>query len=580
MRRFLICFVMAVLGCVAFSQDRTNARSMVISPYGIVASSQVQASQAGAEILSHGGSAVDAAIATNALLGVMEPDMNGIGGDLFAIYWEAKTGKLYGLNASGWAPKALTIDYLKSKGVTQMPESGIDTVTVPGAVEGWNKLHERFGRMAWKDIFAPAIFYAENGFVVQELISMDWQGAARAKLKGDDETRRVFLVHDEAPRLGEVFKNPDLAKTFRLLAAGGPRDFYSGETAKAILATSQQLGGTMTAEDLKDFSAEWVEPISVTYRGWKVYELPPNGQGMAALEMLNILEQFSPAKSGPLSTEELHQRIEAMKLAYADLARYNADPRFAKVPVTGLLSKEYAKQRAQLIDPAKANCEADAGRPPASDTTYLTVVDREGNIVSLIQSNFASFGSGITVRGMGFPLQNRGALFMLDPAKPDALAPHKRPFHTIIPAFMEHGDDHIGFGIMGGANQPLAHAQFVSNVVDYGMNFQAAMETARFTVRSNFNIGCNILIEDRVPAEVRQQLTNMGHQLDVRGDFSLFMGRGQAIDHNTKSGLNFAASDARTDGSAEPEFPPTLHFGVASTSKPEKRQEPRQTSRH
>jgi gamma-glutamyltranspeptidase / glutathione hydrolase len=561
MRRFLPCFLLVALSVSGFAQDRTNARSMVISPYGIVASSQVQASQAGAEILSHGGSAVDAAIATNAVLGVMEPDMNGIGGDLFAIYWEAKTGKLYGLNASGWAPKALTIDYLKSKNITRMPGVGIDTVTVPGAVEGWNKLHERFGRMAWKDLFAPAIFYGENGFAVQELIGMDWRASAREKLKNDRETRRVFLVHsdlvhDEAPAMGEVFRNPDLAHALRLLAEGGPRAYYGGEIAKAILATSRELGGTMTPEDLETFSAEWVEPISVTYRGWKVYELPPNGQGMAALEMLNIMEQFSPAKAGPLSSEELHKKIEAMKLAYADLARYNADPRFAKIPVAGLLSKEYAKQRARLINPQKATCDPDAGHPPASDTTYLTAVDREGNIVSLIQSNFSSFGSGITVRGMGFPLQNRGALFVLDPTKPDALAGHKRPFHTIIPAFMERGDDHIGFGIMGGANQPLAHAQFVSNVVDYGMNLQAAMETARFTVRSNFNIGCNIMIEDRVPAEVRQELTNMGHQLDVRGDFSLYMGRGQAIDHNTKTGLNFAASDARTDGSAEPEFPP------------------------
>ena len=571
MRLFLPCCLLMALGAVAFSQDRTNARSMVISPYGIVASSQVQASQAGAEILSHGGSAVDAAIATNAALGVMEPDMNGIGGDLFAIYWDAKTGKLYGLNASGWAPKALTIDYLKAKGVTQMPATGIDTVTVPGAVEGWNKLHERFGRMAWKELFAPAIFYAQNGFAVQEFIGMDWKEAARAKLKSDPETRRVFVVHDEAPQMGEVFKNPDLAKALGLLAAQGPQAFYRGEIAKATLATERELGGTMVAEDLQDFSAEWVEPISTTYRGWKVYELPPNGQGMAALEMLNILEQFSPAKAGPLSTEELHKKIEAMKLAYADLARYNADPRFAKVPVAGLISKEYAKQRAQLINPQKANCDTEAGRPPAGDTTYLTVVDRDGNIVSLIQSNFSGFGSGITVRGMGFLLQNRGALFMLDPAKPDALAGHKRPFHTIIPAFMERGDDHIGFGIMGGANQPLAHAQFVSNVVDYGMNLQAAMETARFTVRSNFNIGCKILIEDRVPADVRQELTNMGHQFDVRGDFSLYMGRGQAIDHNTKSGLNFAASDARTDGSAEPEVPPGLHLAGAPTTGQEKR---------
>ena len=550
---FLLLF-----SATALAQDRTNARSMVISQYGIVATSQVQASQAGAEILSRGGSAVDAAIAANATLGVMEPDMNGIGGDLFAIYWDAKTGKLYGLNASGWAPRDLTIAHLKARDVTKMPSEGIDSVTVPGAVEGWNKLHERFGHLPWKDLFSPAIFYAEHGFAIQELIGADWK-ASEAKLKSDPESRRVFLVHDAAPVMGELFKNPDLAKTLGILAAQGPQAFYSGEIAHAILATERELDGTMQADDLKEFSAEWVEPISTTYRGWKVYELPPNGQGMAALEMLNILEQFQPAKTGPLSTEEIHKRIEAMKLAYADLARYNADPRFAKIPVAGLLSKDYAKQRAQLIDPQKSDCNTEAGVPPSSDTTYLTAVDREGNIVSLIQSNFSSFGSGITVRGMGFALQNRGALFMLDPSKPDALAPRKRPFHTIIPAFMERGDDHIGFGIMGGANQPLAHAQFVSNVVDYGMNLQAAMETARFTVRSNFNIGCKILIEDRVPPDVRQQLSTMGHQLDTRGDFSLFMGRGQAIDHNTQSGLNFAASDARTDGSAEPELPPALH---------------------
>lgn len=557
MRWLLRGFIALVLISVAFAQDRTNARSMVISRYGIVASSQVQASQAGAEILSRGGSAVDAAIATNATLGVMEPDMNGMGGDLFAIYWEAKSGKLYGLNASGWAPKGLSVEYLRAKGLTQMPSAGIDTVTVPGAVDGWNKLHERFGRLPWKDLFSPAIFYAENGFAVQEMIGMDW-GASAQKLRDDPESRKVFLIRDEAPRMGEIFRNPDVAKALRTVANGGAQAFYTGDIAKAILGTSGELGGTMTAEDLKEFSAEWVEPVSTTYRGWKVYELPPNGQGMAALEMLNIMEQFHPAKSGPLAVEELHKRIEAMKLAYADLARYNADPRFAKVPVKGLLSKEYAKERAKLIDPQKADCNTTAGIPPSSDTTYLTVVDREGNIVSLIQSNFSSFGSGITVRGMGFALQNRGALFMLDPEKPDALAPRKRPFHTIIPAFMEHGDDHIGFGIMGGANQPLAHAQFVSNVIDYGMNLQAAMETARFTVRSNFDIGCRVLTEDRVPADVRQQLSSMGHELEVRGDFSLFMGRGQAIDHNTKTGLNSAASDARTDGSAEPEIPPAL----------------------
>ncbi|HEY1679393.1 MAG TPA: gamma-glutamyltransferase [Candidatus Sulfotelmatobacter sp.] len=557
-RSFIPLFVLLALSTSSIAQDRTNARSMVISPYGIVATSQVQASQAGAEILSRGGSAVDAAIAANATLGVIEPAMNGMGGDLFAIVWEAKTGKLYGLNASGWAPKALTIAHIKAQDATRMPGSGIDSVTVPGAVEGWNKLHERFGHLPWKDLFTPAIFFAENGFATPELIGASWRDSADG-LKKDPETRRVFLVHDQAPAVGELFRNPDVAKALGLLAAGGPQAFYSGEIAKAILATERELNGAMQADDLKEFSAEWVEPISTTYRGWKVYELPPNGQGMAALEMLNIMEQSEPAKAGPLSAAEIHTRIEAMKLAYADLARYNADPRFAKVPVAGLISKDYAKQRAQLINPQKANCNPEAGVPPSSDTTYLTAVDREGNIVSLIQSNYSAFGSGITVRGMGFVLQNRGALFMLDPDKPDALAPRKRPFHTIIPAFMEHGDDHIGFGIMGGANQPLAHAQFVSNVVDYGMNLQAAMETARFTVSSNFNLSCKVLIEDRVPVEVRQQLTGMGHELNVRGDFSLNMGRGQAIDHNTKTGMNFAASDARTDGSAEPELPPGLH---------------------
>lgn len=558
MRRSVL-FVLLAFAPLVLAQDRSNARSMVISPYGIVATSQVQASQAGAEILSHGGSAVDAAIAANATLGVMEPDMNGMGGDLFAIYWDAKTGKLYGLNASGWAPKALTIEHLKAKDVTRMPVDGIDTVTVPGAVEGWSKLHQRFGRLPWKDLFSPAIFYAQNGFAVQEMIAADWK-SSQSKLQQDPESRRVFLIDGQAPHMGQLFKNPDVAKALRLLADQGPQAFYTGEIAHAVLTTEHELHGTMQADDLKDFSAEWVDPISITYRGWKVYELPPNGQGMAALEMLNIMEQFQPAKAGPLSAEELHKRIEAMKLAYADLAHYNADPRFAKVPVAGLLSKDYAKQRAQLINPQKANCNPEAGVPPSSDTTYLTAVDRDGNIVSLIQSNFSSFGSGITVRGMGFALQNRGALFILDPAKPDALAPRKRPFHTIIPAFMEHGDDHIGFGIMGGANQPLAHAQFVSNVVDYGMNLQVAMEIARFTVRDNFDLSCKILIEDRVPAEVREQLTSMGHDLNVRGDFSLFMGRGQAIDHNTKTGLNSAASDARTDGSAEPEFPPGIRL--------------------
>jgi gamma-glutamyltranspeptidase / glutathione hydrolase len=538
---------------LALAQDRSHARSMVVTKFGIVATSHVLASQAGAQILAQGGSAADAAIAANAVLGVTEPMMNGMGGDLFAIYWDAQSGKLYGLNSSGWAPKALTLEHLKSKAAGSMPQDGIDTVTVPGAVAGWDALHSRFGKVSWKDLFQPAIFYSQKGYPVPELIHEFWLESADDVSK-DPESRRVYLPNGKPPAIGEIFQNQDLAKALSLIAQQGASACYRGDIARAILATEKELGGTMAADDLAQFKPEWVEPISTTYRGWTVYELPPNGQGMAALEMLNIMEAIPARADGPLSVAELHKKIEAMKLAYADLYRYNADPRFAKVPVKGLLSKHYAKERAKLIDPAKANCEVMAGAPPQSDTTYLTVVDRNGNIVSLIQSNYASFGSGITVRGMGFALQNRGALFSLDPASPNVLAPRKRPFHTIIPAFMEKGNEHIGFGIMGGPNQPLAHAQFVSNVVDYGMNIQAALENARFTVSGKR--GCNILIESRVKPEVRDRLSAMGHLLEVRKEYSAAMGRGQAVLHDSSTSVNYGASDARADGSAEPEFPP------------------------
>lgn len=553
MRLCLLALLILMVYRSAFAQDRSHARSMTISKYGIVATSYTQASVAGAQILARGGSAIDAAIAANAVLGVTEPMMNGMGGDLFAIYWEAKTGKLYGLNSSGWAPRALTLEHLKSKGATSMPEAGIDTVTVPGAVAGWGALHQRFGRLPWKDLFQPAIFYAQHGYPVPEIIHAYWEGAA-GWISGDPESRRVFLPNGRAPAIGEIFSNPDIAKALKLVAENGPSAFYKGEIAHAILSTSQVLGGTMAADDLADFSPEWVNPISTTYRGWTIYEPPPNGQGMAALEMLNLMETSPASAEGPLSVPELHKKIEAMKLAYADLYRYNADPRFAKVPVEGLLSKDYAKDRAKLIDPARANCGVLAGKPPGSDTTYLSVVDREGNIVSLIQSNYDAFGSGITVRGMGFVLQNRGALFSLDPASPNVLAPRKRPFHTIIPAFMEHGDQHIGFGIMGGPNQPVAHAQFVSNVVDYGMNLQAALDNARFTVSPKR--GCNVVIESRAKPEVLQKLSAMGHIFQVEREYSTAVGRGQAVMYDSKTKINYGGSDPRADGSAEPEPPP------------------------
>jgi gamma-glutamyltranspeptidase / glutathione hydrolase len=549
-RRLLL--VVFLISQISFAQGRHTARSMVVSKYGIVATTHVQASQAGAEVLRKGGSAVDAAIAANAVLGVTEPMMNGMGGDLFAIYWDAKSGKLYGLNSSGWAPQGLTPEHMKSKGATKMPLRTIDSVTVPGAVAGWNALHERFGKSPWKDLFESAIFYADHGYPVPELIHEFWADAPQV-FANDPEGRRVYLPNGHPPDIGEIFHNPDLAKTLRLIANSGADAYYKGEIAQAILSTSKALSGTMSAADLADFKPEWVEPISTTYRDWTVYELPPNGQGMAALEMLNIMETAPASPDGPLSVAELHKKIEAMKLAYADLERYDADPRFAKVPVKGLLSKEYAKERAKLIDPDRANCDVSYGAPHG-DTTYLTAVDRDGNIVSLIQSNYEGFGSGITVRGMGFVLQDRGALFSLDPTSPNVLAPHKRPFHTIIPAFMQRGEQHIGFGIMGGANQPLAHAQFVSNIADYGMNVQQALENARFTVHPQR--GCNIVIESRVKPDVREKLSAMGHKLRVDEEYSTSMGRGNAVLHDSRTNVNYGGSDARADGSAEPEPPP------------------------
>jgi gamma-glutamyltranspeptidase/glutathione hydrolase len=550
--RVLLCLLLVATMPLP-AQDRSYGRSMVVNDGGIVATSHTLSSQAGAQILARGGSAMDAAIAANAVLGVTEPMMNGIGGDLFLLYWDAKTGKLYGLNASGWAPRGLSIAYLKQKGTMQMPQAGIDSVTVPGAVEGWSQAHARFGRIPWKDLFTPAIYFAEHGYPVPELIHGFWEDSAQA-LKQTPEAERVFLPGGKAPEVGEMFSNPDLGKTLRLIAEQGRDAFYRGEIAQSIIATSAELGGTMQLGDLADFSAEWVEPISTDYRGWKVYELPPNGQGMAALEMLNIMSTLPVDKAGPLAPQELHNRIEAMKLAYADLYRYNADPRFAKVPVKGLLAEDYARQRATLINSEKANCTTASGSPARSDTTYLAAVDRDGNIVSLIQSLYDAFGSGVAVKGRGFILQDRGGLFELEPSHPNALAPRKRPFHTIIPAFMEQGDTHIGFGIMGGPNQPLAHAQFVSNFIDYGMNIQAALSEPRFTVRpTDAGIGCDVLIESRVDAATLQQLRQRGHKLNVRKEYSTAMGRGQAVLRNSKTKVNFAASDPRADGSAEPE---------------------------
>lgn len=557
--------LLSVLATNTAAQDRSYGRSLVISSRGIVATSQTLASQAGAQVLARGGSAVDAAIAANAVLAVVEPMMCGMGGDLFAMHWDAKTRKLTGINASGWAPQKLSIDYLKSKGDGIMPSTGIDAVTISGAVDGWAKMHGRFGKLPWRELFQPAIYYARNGFPVTEIIQYDWE-ASTGKLSADDNARRIFLKEGRAPQVGDVFRNPELANAFEILADGGPRAFYRGPIGAAILETLKRLGGVMTADDLASFQSEWVDPISTEYRGWKVYQLPPNGQGIGMLEMLNIMENFPIGEYSAASAQAFHYRIEAQKLAYADLKRWIGDPRMATIPTSGLLSKRYAAERAKLIDPAKARCEAAAGEPSEShgNTVYIAVIDRDGNIASWIQSISDIFGSGIVVDRMGFHLHDRGSAFSFDPAHPNALAPRKRPFHTIIPAFMEKGDQHIGFGIMRGLNQAQAQAQFVSYVVDHGMNIQAALEAPRFTKATVG--GCDVRIEARVPADAREELTNRGHWLTVLGDYSGLMGGGQAVMRDTKRNVNFGASSPRKDGAAIPEpdpyFQPKLRSGT------------------
>lgn len=536
---------------------------MVVSQLGIVAAEQPLASQAGASILAEGGSAADAAIATSAVMGVMQPMMNGMGGDLFAVEWDARTSKVSGLNASGWAPEGLTVSYLESKGLRRVPDAGVLSVSIPGCVMGWWELHQRFGRLPWKDLFKPAIDYASHGFPVPEWDSMYWLAYADV-LRADAEAARIYLPGGRAPELGQIFRNPAYARALELVASGGERAFYDGSIAQAIVKTSGELGGVIQLEDLSDYKAEWVEPIETDYRGWKVFEIPPNSQGIATLEMLNIMGQFPFGSYGAESTQRFHVEMQAQQLAYEDLHRYVGDPRFVNVPVAGMLSAGYTKERSGLIDLGQANCSFQPGVPPGADpklspasprpgtdTSYLSAVDHDGNIVSLIQSLSGAFGSGVAVRDYGIILQNRASGFTLRPGSPDVLAPHKRPFHTIIPAFMERGGIHIGFGIMRGGNQPMAQAQFVSDVVDYGMNIQQALEAPRFN--SLGRNACGYLIESRVPTATLVGLSQLGYDLRVAGPYAEYVGGGQAVLHDSATGVNYGASDPRKDGEAIPE---------------------------
>jgi gamma-glutamyltranspeptidase/glutathione hydrolase len=534
---------------LAAQEDRSRTRSLVGSIAGMVASESVLASQVGARILESGGNAVDAAIAANAVLGLVAPMNDGIGGDLFAIVYEAATGRLHGLNASGWAPAALSVEHLGRLGWREMPQLGIHSITVPGAVDGWHALLARLGSRSLTELLAPAIHYAESGIVVEEVVQGYWQ-ACEELLKADAATARTFLPAGRAPQVGELFRNPELAWTYRQIAAHGRDAFYQGAVAERILATSAAHGGCLHPSDLAEFASEWVEPITTDYRGWTVCELPPNGQGIAALEMLNILERYPLGEWGHNSARTLHSMIEAKKLAYADLRRYIGDMRFSTIPVGALNSKAYAIERSRLIDPQRAADVRTAGSIPGTDhgTTYLAVGDRAGNLVSLIQSNFAvaTFGSGLAVGGAGFVLQNRGGLFTLADGHPNALAGRKRCLHTIIPGFMYKGHARIAFGVMGAWNQAQAHAQFVSNVVDFGLNIQAAPRFSKDTFE-----GRDVNLEARVADSTQRQLAAMGHELVLRGDFSsVRMGCGQAVAWDPIQRVLLGASDARKDGAA------------------------------
>jgi len=562
MKHFVSVTFMLLGSVVALAQQFTSvpgqARSMVVSKFGIVSTPQFLASQAGAHILEAGGNAIDAAIAANAVMGVVQPYVNGIGGDLFMLYYEAKTGKVYGLNSSGWTPKALTIDYLKSKGATSINPIGVETIDVPGAVAGWDAMRSRFGTLPFSQLLAPAIYYAQNGFPLAERNARYWVAKRLLNQPGFKETYDVWPA---APKPGDLFKNPALASSLRQIAEHGRDAFYDGPMTETMVKFLDAHGGTHTLKDFRDFQPEWVEPVSTTYRGWTVYELPPNGQGIAALSMLNIMEHFPMAQYGHNSVDALHVMIEAKKLAYADMYKYVGDPRFTPIPTKELISKDLADKRAKLIDMKKASCQVVPSNISAelnkhgNSTIYLSTIDKDGNIVSLIQSNYAGYGTGLVAPGLGFSFQDRGAGFQLTPGLPNSLAGHKRPLHTIIPAFMEKGDIHIGFGIMGGWNQAQAHAQFVANIVDYGMNVQAALEQPRFT-KDTFE-GCDVQMEETIPADVRAGLMQRGHQIRLLEPFSFSVGQGAAVVRDSSREVNFAAGDPRSDGAAIPQEPDT-----------------------
>ena len=546
----------AVPGFDRVSGAAHASRSEIIAPHGMAATSQPLATQIALDILKAGGSAADAAIAANAALGLMEPTGCGIGGDLFAIVWDAEKKELTGLNGSGRSPQSLTLDYFKKLGATKIGPKGPLTVSVPGAVDGWFELHSRYGRLPMKDLLAPAIKYAEDGFPVSEYIAYGWKRGAD-RLKGFPGFADTFMPGGQAPKKGEVFRNPRLARTYQTIADDGRDAFYKGEIARKIDSYMTEHGGFLRYEDLAAHKSEWVVPVSTNYRGYDIHELPPNGQGIAALQLLNILEGFDITSMGFGSVEYVHTFVEAKKLVYEDRAEYYADMDFVDVPISRLVSKDYADERRKLIAADKAAMSYSAGHAllEDGDTIYLTVADHDGNMVSLIQSNYGGMGSGMTPGDLGFILQDRGELFSLTEGHANVIEPGKRPFHTIIPAFItKDGKPWISFGLMGGAMQPQGHAQIVINMIDFGMNLQEAGDAGR--IRHKFSSqptdevmsdGGTIYLENGFSDELRQALEQMGH--NVSSEAGIYGGY-QAIKLDAEQGVYYGASESRKDGHA------------------------------
>ena len=554
----LFCFSIA-FAFNLFAQDRITGlnfatRSEVIAQNGMACTSQPLATQAALDILKAGGNAIDAAIAANAVLGLVEPTGNGIGGDLFAIVWDANTKKLYGLNASGRSPYELTLNYFKENGYEKIPSYGPLPVSVPGCIDGWFELHERFGSLPMKTILNPAISYAREGFPLSELIAYYWARSANF-LKHYRGFEEIYMPNGKAPQKGEIFKNPYLANTLSLIAEHGRDAFYKGEIAEKIVKYIREEGGFLSLRDFEDHTSEWVDPISTNYRGYDVWELPPNGQGTAVLQMLNILEQFDIGNMGFGSAEYMHLFIEAKKLAYEDRAKYYSDMDFNTIPIEELISKEYGKERAALINANRAARSYPAGELEQGNTIYLTTADKAGNMVSLIQSNYRGMGSGMTPGKLGFILQDRGELFALEEGHMNVYEPHKRPFHTIIPAFItKDGEPFISFGLMGGAMQPQGHVQIICNLIDFGMNLQEAGDAPRIShdgssqpTGSTMNDGGRVSLETGFDYHIIRELMSKGHRIGYAlGPYGGY----QAILFDKKNKVYYGASESRKDGQA------------------------------